>query len=249
MPGPIEISLAAEPVFHVGSFPVTNSLLASLLASGLLTAFAVSLRTVKKIPGKIQNVAEAVLAWMLELCESVTGDPKRARQFFPLVATLFLFVLTNNWLGLLPGFGSIGVKEHGHLVPILRAGSADLNTTLALALIAFITIQVFGIVMTSARSYAGHFFNFKNPISGFVGIVELISEFAKIISFSFRLFGNVFAGEVLLVVIASLVPVFAPIPFYGLELFVGLIQAFIFAMLTLVFLTIATASHAAEEAH
>ncbi len=242
-----EISLAAEPVFHIGSFPVTNSLLASLLTSGVLTWFALSVRKVKTVPGKLQNLAEMVLGWLLDLCESVAGDRAKARKFFPLVATIFLFVLVSNWMGLVPGFGSIGLHEGGRLVPLLRAGSADLNFTLALALISVITTQVFGIVMLSGLGYAKRFFNFTNPIKGFVGIVELVSEFAKVISFSFRLFGNVFAGEVLLVVIASLVPVFAPIPFYALELFVGTIQAFIFAVLTLVFLSVATSSH--EEAH
>lgn len=246
MSAPIEISLAAEPVFRVGGFPVTNSLLASVLVTGILSALAFSLRKVRQVPDKLQNAAEAILAWLLEICESVTGDRRRARLFFPLVATLFLFVLFNNWLGLVPGFGSVGVHENGKLIPLLRAGSADLNTTLALALISVITTQVFGIVLTSAGQYAKRFFNFSNPIHGFVGLVELVSEFAKIISFSFRLFGNVFAGEVLLVVIASLVPVLAPVPFYGLELFVGIIQAFVFAILTLVFLTVATSSHAEE---
>lgn len=242
----IEISLKAETLFPIGSFPVTNSLLAAIGASSILVILATSLRRVQKIPGKLQNVAEMVITWMLDLCTSVTGDRERARRFFPLVASLFLFVLFNNWLGLVPGFGSIGLREPGHFVPLLRAGSADLNTTLALALISVITTQVFGVMILSASTYAGKFFNFKNPIFTFVGLVELVGEFAKLISFSFRLFGNVFAGEVLLVVISSLVPVLAPVPFYGLELFVGLIQAFIFSVLTLVFLTVATSR---AEAH
>lgn len=242
----IEISLKAETLFRIGAFPVTNSLLAALGASGILSMFAVNLRRVQRIPGKLQNVAEMVIAWMLDLCTSVTGDRMRARRFFPLVASLFLFVLLNNWLGLVPGFGSIGLKESGHFVPLLRAGSADLNTTLALALISVVATQVFGVLILSPGTYAGKFFNFKNPIFTFVGLVELVGEFAKLISFSFRLFGNVFAGEVLLVVISSLVPAFAPVPFYGLELFVGLIQAFIFSVLTLVFLTVATSR---AEAH
>jgi F-type H+-transporting ATPase subunit a len=242
----IEISLKAETLFRIGAFPVTNSLLAAVGASGILSALAVRLRRVQRIPGALQNVAEAVIDWVLDLCVSVTGDRVRARKFFPLVATLFLFVLLNNWLGLMPGFGSIGLRENGHLVPLLRAGSADLNTTLALALVSVVTTQVFGVFLLSAGKYAGRFFNFKNPIYTFVGLVELVSEFAKIISFSFRLFGNVFAGEVLLLVISSLVPVLAPVPFYGLELFVGLIQAFVFAVLTLVFLTVATSR---AEAH
>ena len=163
------------------------------------------------------------------------------------MGTLFIFIIFLNWFGLLPGVGTIGFYEieEGHevaekvFVPLFRAGSADLNTTLALALISVVSIQISGI-KTLGKEYIGRFFNFKNPIYFFVGILELISEFSKIISFAFRLFGNIFAGEVLLTVIAFLIPVIAPLPFLGLELFVGFIQALVFSMLTSVFLSLAT---------
>lgn len=133
-----------------------------------------------------------------------------------------------------------GEKEHEIFVPILRAPSSDLNTTLALAIISLISFQAFGIAAIGFFKYAGKFINFKGPIDFFIGILELIGEVAKMISLSFRLFGNVFAGEVLLLVIAFLVPLIAPLPFFALEIFVGLIQAFIFAMLTVVFLKVAS---------
>jgi F-type H+-transporting ATPase subunit a len=164
------------------------------------------------------------------------------------VATIFLFVLVSNWIGLLPGVGSILINDgHGHQIPLLRAAAADLNFTLALGVLAVVVVNLIAIVTLGIRSHAGKFFNFSGPINFFVGILELVSEFAKIISFSFRLFGNIFAGEVLLVIVAFLVPYVAPLPFLFLEVFVGFIQAFVFAMLALVFIAVATTEHGAEE--
>jgi F-type H+-transporting ATPase subunit a len=133
-------------------------------------------------------------------------------------------------------------EEGPELVPLFRAATADLNTTLALAIFSIVLTQIFGFQHLKL-GYLKKFFNFSNPLMTFVGILELVSEFAKIVSFAFRLFGNVFAGEVLLAVMAFLVPVVVPMPFYGLELFVGFIQALVFAMLSLVFFNMATQSH------
>jgi F-type H+-transporting ATPase subunit a len=144
---------------------------------------------------------------------------------------------------LFPGFGTIGLEkiEEGHraFIPLFRAGTADLNTTMAFALLSVLIIQLAGLKMLGL-SYLKKFFIFNNPIMFFVGLLELMGEFTKIISFSFRLFGNIFAGEVLLTVIAFLMPIIAPIPFLGLELFVGFIQSVVFSMLTCVFLSVAT---------
>lgn len=238
----LHISLAAEPLFHLGSFPVTNSMLASLGAAGVLAAVARAVsRSIKPIPGKIQNVAEVVIEFLMNLIDGVTNDRGQTKRFFPYVATIFLFILTMNWMGLLPIFGTIGIYkvEAGHqtFIPFLRAGTADLNMTVAIAMISVILVQVFGVIYVGAKKHLRKYFN-PNPNFTFVGIIELISEFTKIISFSFRLFGNVFAGEVLLLVISTLVPLIAPVPFYLLEIFVGFIQAFVFALLTLVFLKI-----------
>jgi F-type H+-transporting ATPase subunit a len=166
-----------------------------------------------------------------------------------MVATIFIFVILGNWLGILPGVGSIGINEveEGHkvFIPILRSMNADVNMTLALAIISVIATQVFGIAALGVFKYAGKFLvnPFRDPIGAFVGILELISEIAKLVSFSFRLFGNIFAGEILLTVIAFLVPWFAPMPFLVLELFVGFVQALVFALLTLVFMKMAVTSH------
>lgn len=237
------ISLAAEPLFHLGSFPVTNSMVAMLLAAGLLVLLA-RLVTVRlsTVPGRFQAAVETVVEFLRGLADQVTNDSAQTKKFLPYVATLFIFILTMNWMGLLPGFGSIGVYQihegHETLVPFLRAGTADLNMTVALAMISVILTQIFGVFYIGVKKHLRKYFN-PNPAMTFVGIIEFISEFTKIISFSFRLFGNVFAGEVLLLVISTLVPLFAPVPFLLLEIFVGFIQAFVFALLTLVFLKIA----------
>lgn len=240
----IHISLAPEAIGHVFGFPITNSMLGMLLAAIVLIWLARAAgRQAQLKPGRLQNAAEMILEALLGLMDGVTGDRAKTRKFFPLVATIFLLVMTMNWLGLVPLFGTIGWKEtidgHRVLTPFLRGGSADLNMTVAIALIAQVAAQVFGVMYVGGRRYLKKFFN-PNLTMTFPGIIELIGEFTKVISFSFRLFGNIFAGEVLLLVIATLVPYVAPIPFYFLELFVGFIQAFVFALLALVFFTIAS---------
>jgi F-type H+-transporting ATPase subunit a len=244
----MDISLAAEPVFHLGNFTVTNSLLGSLVTSLVLVTFGLTLsKHLKKGSSRVQSIVEIAFVFIIDLAESIGG--KKARQFVPLVLTFFFFILFSNWLGLLPGFGSIGFREmkEGHevFIPILRGATADLNTTLALALVSVFAIQFYGISRLKL-GYFKRFFDLSSPINLFVGILELISDVAKIISFSFRLFGNVFAGEVLLTVIMSLVPVLLPLPFFGLEIFVGLIQALVFSMLTLVFIQMVTVEHGGE---
>lgn len=246
----MEISLAAEPIGHLGSLPITNSLLASFLTLLVLGAVALRARRVRLIPTGFQNLFELVVEKLLGLMDSVTNDRQLTKRAFPWVATIFLSVLVSNWLGLLPGFGTIGLRavHEGQpvLVPLLRSVNADLNSTLALAIISVLATNALGIAVLGVVKFLKRFFvnPLKNPIMTGVGLLELFSEVAKLISFSFRLFGNIFAGEVLLVVIASLVPFVAPLPFYLLELFVGLIQAFIFAVLTLVFMRVATAETA-----
>lgn len=247
----LHISLAAEKLFSFLGFGVTNSFLMTVLVSLLLVAF--SLRITKKVslvPNRGQNALEIIFEVFLNLVETVAS--KKAQKFFPLVFTFFLFIVLGNWSGLIPGVGSFGFwKTEDHqiiLVPFLRGATADLNTTLALALFSVGAIQYFGLTLLK-RTYLLRFFNFQNPALFLVGLLELISDLAKVISFAFRLFGNIFAGEVLLIVMAFLIPLFIPLPFLGLEIFIGFIQAFIFALLTLVFLNVATAGHGEEVEH
>lgn len=241
----MNISVAAEKIFSIAGFPVTNSLLVAWIVMVFLTIASYSAtRRLSLVPTNVQNFFEAVLENILNLVDSVTGNRRQSMQFFPFIATIFFFVLVGNWLGLLPGVGSIGVQEELHgklvLVPFLRSTAADLNFTLALALISVIVVQIVGIVSIGFFKYASRFINFSSPLNFFVGVLELISEIAKLISFSFRLFGNIFAGEVLLTVMFFLAPYLVPLPFLFLEIFVGFIQAMVFAMLTLVFLKMAT---------
>lgn len=243
-----EISLAAEVIGHLGPLPVTNALLASWIVTVCFVLAALFIRArLRVIPGKIQSAAELVLEFLLSLMDGVTGKRRASERVFPFVASLFLFIIALNWFGLLPGVGSFGLHTiHGGravFVPFFRGGNADLNSTLALALIAVAATHLWGLKEVGLLRHLGRFFNVRNPIAFFVGLLELVSELAKVISFSFRLFGNIFAGEVLLIVVAALVPYGAPLPFLGLELFVGFIQALVFAVLTLVFLQIASVAH------
>ncbi len=242
------ISLAAEPVLQIFGLTLTNSFLTSIILSLFLVGLSLYF-SCKKIqlvpkPTSLQNFLETIIEGLLSLFQTAAGE--KTKKFFPLAATFFIFIILGNWVGLLPGVGSIGVWQihegEKALIPLFRGATADLNTTLALALVSVGSLQFFGL-KTLGAAYLKKFFNLSNPINFFVGILETVSEFAKMISFAFRLFGNIFAGEVLLTVISFLVPFIAPLPFLGLELFVGIVQAVVFVMLTLVFLRVATTSH------
>lgn len=244
----MEISLAAETLFHIGSFPVTNTLIVTIFVSCFLIIAAIIVKNkLSLVPKGLQNLLEFVIEAVLDLVDSVTQDREQTKKFFPIVATIFLFVILSNWIELVPGLGTIGLREMHEgkiiLVPFIRSASADLNVTITLAIISVFSVQIMGIAALGFFKYAGKFLvsPFHKPyvIGTFVGILELIGEVAKLISFSFRLFGNIFAGEVLLAVMLMLVPYFVPLPFLALEIFVGFIQALVFSMLTLVFLKMA----------
>ncbi|MEK7461039.1 MAG: F0F1 ATP synthase subunit A [Patescibacteria group bacterium] len=243
-----EIHLTAQTLFRLGPLPVTNSLIATWLGMLVLAGFGfVATRRLRLVPTGFQNAAEAIIEALLGLMTQVTQDRAKAERFFPFLATFFAFILTANWLELLPGFGSLTYAG----TPLLRSANTDLNTPLALALISVIGTQIAGIAALGFWRHAGHYLTFKPTLEGaigtFVGLLHIIGEVARVLSFSFRLFGNIFAGEVLLVVISYLVPYLIPLPFYIMELFVGLIQALVFTMLTLVFLTAATTDTHQEE--
>lgn len=253
-----EISLAAEKIFVLWGYPITNSLITTLVISSIIILLALLYNAKKTlIPSKLQSIIELPVEAMYNMTKQMAPD--HIREFFPLITTIFLFVLISNWFGLVPGLAGIGIvheveatettehyegeEDHHSLTPLFRASTADLNTTIALALISVGAAHYYGIKSLGLGTHVKKFINFSNPINFFVGILELVGEVSKIISFSFRLFGNIFAGEVLLVVIGFLIPLVVPIPFIGLEIFIGLIQAMVFAMLTLVFCTIATQHH------
>src|SRR3989344_5517246 len=261
-----ETTIYAEPIFHIGSFQITNSLLNSWLAVLVIIVLCVVLRLkLKQIPSKIQHVFELLLEGALSLCDQVTNDRKITLKIFPLVISLFVFILVNNWLGLLPIVGSVGflANEAGHsvFIPIFRAGTADINTTLALSIAIVVASNIFGIITIGIWKIFNKYVNIKAlggivtkfrkdknviivaPINFFVGILELIGEIAKVASLSFRLFGNVFAGEVLLASMGAIFLYILPTPFLFLEVFIGLIQALIFSLLAAVYFTIASQDH------
>ena len=302
-----EISIPAEHVFDLFGIPITNTLLASWLTMLLLILGTwLITRKMKEVPGRWQSFLEMVIEGMYGLVEGAAGA-KWARQFFPIVMTIFLFVVVSNWLGLTPLFGSWGSlhhADHGNpvqwvgdshtlglwkapeagaeaahgehggqelyaLAPMFRAATTDMNVTLALAIVSVVLSQYFG-VKALGPGYFGKFIAIPSLVKAFtkkgagcvgrvgglgmagidifVGIVESISEIGKVISFSFRLFGNIFAGEVLLGVMGFLIPYIVSLPFFGLEIFVGLVQALVFMMLTVAFFVVATTTHG-EEGH
>ena len=258
---------AAESLFHVGTLPITNAMVNGWIAVVFFVALAfVASRRKGLVPRGVHNVIEATVEFMLAEVEKVTGDARRAKQFLPIVGTIFLFILFSNWLGLLPGTGSIGVwgmhEGEIELIPLLRPAASDLNLTLAIALFAVITSHVIGLAAMGPINHISKFINVrgvwrsvtKGPmaimvalIEFAVGLLEIVSEIAKVLSLSLRLFGNIFAGEVLLTVMLGIFSFFLPIPFMFLEVLVGAIQATVFAMLTLAYLTVATQDHGHEE--
>lgn len=248
----MEISIAAETVTHFLGIPITNSLLASMLTTVVLVAVSyITTKNLKEVPKGIQNVIEIAIESLYNMIQDVTQNKERTYKFFPIVATIFLFVIVSNWMGLLPGFATIGFHEQTaegqKFISFFRSANSDLNSTLALAIVSVVSIQVMGIAMLGFAKYGRKFINFSSPIAFFIGILEMVSEVARMISFSFRLFGNIFAGEVLLTVMMTIAPFVAPLPFFAMELFVGFIQALVFAMLLLVFMNTAVMEH--EEKH
>ncbi len=237
----LHIALAAERLFTIWGIPVTNSLLTAWVVSIILIVVAfIAGRKPNLIPGKLQNIFEMMFEYLLNLMEQTLGTRKLAIRYFPLVATIFLFIFLSNMFDFLPIFGTLtfnGGEEH---VPLFRAVNSDLNFPLAFAIISFLVIELSGILTLGVLKYASKFVSFKAGLVGFlVGLVELIGNLARLISLSFRLFGNILAGEVLLLVIGTFVPYIAPLPFMAFEIFVGFLQAAIFALLTLAFIKIA----------
>lgn len=264
-----ESTLYAEPIAHIGSMAITNSLFTTWIVVIIVLILTLIIKIkAKLIPKGIQNVFEVLVEGAMDLADQVTGSKKITAKVFPLAFSIFIFVLISNWLGILPlgGFGLVETTEHGRaFIPFIRSGTADINTTLSLGIMSVIGANIFGILSIGLWKMFNKYVNLKAfgeivtkvrkepailisaPIMFFVGILELVGEFAKIASLSFRLFGNVFAGEVLLMSMSAILAYGLPIPFMGLELFVGFIQAFIFSILTLVYFTIAAQDHEEHE--
>lgn len=311
------ITIAAEELTTVGPVKITNTMLTSwCVVVFTIFFFVFATRRWSLVPHGLQNFVEAGLEALYNIVVNVAGE-KNGRRFFPVVATIFLYVVISNWLSLTPIYNSIGwvghaedpqkqIEEHGfvegiifddtglgdirivplssldnlritsdkskieaddpearqkyeeavqkgkfvgELIPMFRGSNTDLNTPLALAIASAIAVEFWGISSLGLFRYGKKFFNFSGPINAFVGLLELVSELVRLVSFTFRLFGNMFAGEVVILMFTFLTPLVLTLPFYGLEIFVGLIQAFIFSMLTLVFgvMAVTHGDHGAEE--
>lgn len=243
----MHVSIKAESLEEFINLPLTNSNFATILLLLIFLSF-ILIKIIplkwKLIPGNLQNFLEFIIETLDNFVQSIAAE--KGRIFLPVIGGFLFFIWISNWMGLLPGFGSIGFYEEIHgkkiLVPLFRGPTADLNTTLVLGFLSFASIQYFGFIFNKNK-HLKHYFNFSSPIDAFVGLLDLISDFIKIFSFAFRLFGNIFAGEVLLTVISYVTFGLAVFPFMGLEIFVGFIQSLVFAMLTLVFINMATAAH------
>jgi F-type H+-transporting ATPase subunit a len=239
-------SFAPETIFHIGAFPVTNTILDTLLVDVLIIAGVIYLKKkMSLVPNNFfQNAIESVIETFYGLTESIAQ--KTSKVIFPFFMSFFLFILLINWSSLIPGVGTIGIREHGELIPLFRGATSDLNLTLGLALISAIATHALSIKIIGIKDYLSRYFSL-NPINLFVGILEIISEITKVVSLSFRLFGNIFAGEVVILTVSSIFAFIFPLPFLLLEIIVGLVQALVFSMLTMVFMAILTTSH--SESH
>jgi F-type H+-transporting ATPase subunit a len=252
----VHVEIAAEELFAIGPLIVTNSMVGALLASlVLLLGARWFTRRSGIVPSRGQSVIELPIEFLAGIVRGTGG--KRWRQFAPLILAIFLFVLTANWLSLLPGVGTIGLAEEVEgkriIVPFVRAGAADLNFTLGLALISFVAFIAFGLRANGVRGYLKELLvaepAYMTPL---LTPIHLISELSRVISLSMRLFGNVFAGEVLLATMLALttatvfmLPLAFVVPgvFIGLELLFGLVQALVFALLSMTYITLAIAEH------
>ena len=232
---------------EVFQFAVTNTLISAWFATIVIILFFVlGSRKKSMVPGRLQGVIETLYEGILGFCASVLGA-EMARKVFPVIATIFFFVLFNAWLSLLPFYQFVGFVQGGEIkAHLFKSAGTDLNLPLALALISFVFVEYWGI-RSHGLGYFKRFFAFGNLLKGrpsglidiFVGFLEGISELVRVVSFTFRLFGNMTAGEILVIMITFLVPFVATQFVFGLELLVGLIQAVIFASLTVVFLSVA----------
>jgi len=238
----LNINLQSEYIFSILGLSITNTFLTSVLVTLVLGTLSFLFYSSQyKSMGIFVNIVKIVIFEFLKLIDMVTRDRTLTKKILPLIATFFLFIISANLLGLLPGFlGSFFIENGNTRLSILRSPNSDLTTTLALAMISIFAVQYFSIQTLGFGDYLKRFLDFSSPIKFILGLFEFLSELIKILSFSVRLFGNIFAGEVLLLVVAFLIPYILPLPFMILEIFVGVIQAFIFAILTLTFIKLST---------
>ena len=246
----IHVAIKAEELFSIGPLHFTNSMVGALLASLVLLAAAwVFVRHPALVPSRIQSLIEFPIEWMANI---VSASTSRWRGYVALVIGLFLMILVSNWLGLLPGVGTIGLKHGEEIVPLVRPPSADLNFTLGLAIVAFVMFVWWGVRINGPGGYLKELVGEPRYMAPLMFPIHLISELSRLVSLSMRLFGNVFAGEVLLATMLALTTAtlftlplafFVPGIFLGLELLFGAVQALVFALLAMTYISMAIAEH------
>jgi F-type H+-transporting ATPase subunit a len=230
----IHIALTGEPVFSFWGISFTNTFVIAIVLTLLIIAFfLLAFRKKEMVPGKVQNFFEWILESVFDLFDGMTGDRKKTEEIFPLAATLFILILSCNLLEIIPGLG---------IFPFLRSPSSDVHFTFALAIFSMAFIHIAALNKLKIKEYVKKYVKFESPIMFFVGILEGIGEITRTFSLGVRLFGNLFAGEILLTVVSFLVPFLVPLPFLGLEIFVGFIQALVFSSLITVFYVVTTAT-------
>ena len=240
------IVLKPEILGFYKNLPITNTLLVSWIAMTVLMVVSIAATwRVKAVPSLLQNFFELIIDFGYQTVEDLAGS-KKAKVFFPICMTFFLFIITANWLGLMPGFGTITFDHK----PLLRSINSDLNMTLSLALLSAFLTHFFALKYLGIKNYLKKWFSLEMfGVFLFVGFLEIVGEFTKVVSLSFRLFGNIFAGEVVLTTVSTLsvfTAFIVPLPFYFLEIIVGFVQAAVFMMLTLVFMVLLSEKHASE---
>lgn len=246
----LHIALKPEHIADIAGLPITPSILTSWLTTALvlLGAYLIG-KNLKLIPTKGQVMVEMFVSGVFDYMKEALEDAKLAQRYFPLIASIFIFVLFMNLVGFLPIMESVGFYDHeGHFKPIFYPVNADLNTPLALAVISFLTIEIAGIVHLGFLKYASKFVNFSSPMNFFIGILEIIGNLARLVSLSFRLFGNILAGHLLIIVLMYFAAYLLPLPFLFFEVFVAFIQAAIFSLLTLFFIKLSV-SEPHDEGH
>lgn len=233
----MDISLVAQNIFESGNIQISNTFLLSLIIGAFLVWFlGFAAGKPKIIPSKTQGFVETLFEGILGFMDTITLSREKTEKFFPLVGSLFVFILSANLSEIMPGVGSIKLGE----AELFRTPSTDLNFTIALALVSMVAVHLMSIRELGLMNYGKKFFNFSSPIKLFVGVVEAISEFGKVLSLSLRLFGSMFCGGVILLLATALFAYFLPVPLLIFEMIIGFIQAFVFSVLITVFLSLMT---------
>lgn len=245
----LSISLAPEILFYLGSWPISNTFFWSFFVTLFLVGGAIWFRfNLKLVPGKFQSAMEMIIDGAFDFMNSITGSEKKTKKVFPLIFTMFFFVLFCNLLTFIPGQAAVTLKTAGGAVPLFRAVIADYSLVFMMTIIGVLIVQIVAIAAVGPLGYIRKFLNFSGPLNFFLGLMDLVGEIAKVVSLSFRLFGNMFAGEVLGAVMLFLMPFIVPLPFSFLGILTAVVQPFVFSVLTLVFISMASEVPVEEEA-